>query len=91
MAWMYGQSRAEINFPEVESGEEVQFLVPAIRFVSREEKAHLRTEAYQRTEERGVLYMAKFVEANLDLVGVELEFFAKKEKERRMKEDEEVD
>ena len=40
---------------------------------------------------RGALYMAKFAEANLDIVAVELEFFAKRDKECKKKDEKEMD
>lgn len=86
MTWRYCWSRTKLNFPKFELAEEVKFIAPAIRIIFREEeKAHHRAVARQRVKERGELYMQKFVKDNPNLVVAELEFFTKRDKERKKK------
>lgn len=80
---MYGRGPTNLNFPE--DAKHAGFLASTYRMYShKKEKAH----DMSRMDE---VAMAKYVKANLHLMAAELEFWANKQKEQRMKEDAEMD
>lgn len=84
VAWMYGRSRSDLNFPEIPDARTAAFLAPRYRIYSRaEEKA-------RRIREMDEAAMAAYAAANPHLLAEEIQFYANKEKKRR-KEDEEID
>ena len=80
---MYGQKPAELNFPE--DAKHAWFLAPPYRMYSRKE------EKARRLAKMDEEYMARYAEANPQLVAEEHDFWANKEKEQRKKEDAEMD
>ncbi|KAE8797656.1 Leucine-rich repeat extensin-like protein 3 [Hordeum vulgare] len=63
----YGQSRAVLSFPN--KAGYAEFLVPPIWTVSHEEEKELRqAEAQRNAEANDVLYIAKLVDVDLELL-----------------------
>ena len=83
VASMYGRKPAELNFPE--DAKHAWFLAPPYRMYSRKE------EKARRLAKMDEEYMARYAEANPQLVAEERDFWANKEKEQRKKEDAEMD
>lgn len=82
--WRFGRPRAELNFPDVRSLQEAEFLAPEVRMVTREQELENRRAVVQlRIRRDDEAAMERLRREHPELVQAQMEFDAERDAKMR--------